>query len=298
MKSEPATESSIFTSPMVIPPSPQEDVSVRRNPPVGEYRRPTGCGPRFLTEAAAEQVPQIPVRGRAAPGNFGMTIGEVEMGRCRRRFSSPSYRIIPCRGPSRPTFSPYLANLLRFARRTTMLSWLSPRLAKYCRLGLLLPAAAGVILFMTPAVGAPAKDAAPDLGYIFSPDLPHDVVALHAGAAGLQPSMDTMSWETLIALAWPASSTQNGVPDRNNQIGGIPPDPEGGSGKPAGPTVFETFKASEDIFLNPPVKPSGFNQPQRIPGPCLLQGASVAAHSKIMVRPTSIGATMHEVFEA
>lgn len=179
-----------------------------------------------------------------------------------------------------------------------MLSWLSPRLAKYCRLGLLLPAAAAVLVLMTPAVGAPAKDAVPDLGYIFSPDLPHDVVALHAGAAGLQPSMDTMSWETLIALAWPASSTQNGVPDRNNQIGGIPPDPEGGSGKPAGPTVFESFKASEDIFLNPPLKPSGFNQPQRIPGPCLLQGASLAAHSKIMVRPTSIGATMNEVFEA
>src|SRR5258708_1991297 len=168
-----------------------------------------------------------------------------------------------------------------------MLSWLSPRLAKYCRLGLLLPAAAGVILFMTPAVGAPAKDAAPDLGYIFSPDLPHDVVALHAGAAGLQPSMDTMSWETLIAVAWPASSTQNGLPDRNNQIGGIPPHPQA-----------RTLKASEDIFLNPPVKPSGFNQPQRIPGPCLLQGASLAAHSKIMVRPTSIGATMNEVFEA
>src|SRR5258708_5646350 len=269
MKSERERAGSISPSPMVIPPSPQEDVSVRRNPPMGEYLRPTGSGHRFLTEAAAEQVPQIPVRGRAAPGNFGMTIGEVEMGRCRRRFSSPSYRIIPCRGPSRPIFSPYLANLLTFARRTTMLSWLSPMLAKYFRLGLLLPTAAAVLVLMTPAVGAPAKDAVPDLGYIFSPDLPHDVVALHAGAAGLQPSMDTMSWETLIALAWPASSTQNGVPDRNNHIGGIPPDPEGGTGKPAGPTVFETFKASADIFLNPPLKPSGFNQPPRIPRPCL-----------------------------
>lgn len=107
------------------------------------------------------------------------------------------------------------------------------------------------------------------LTYQLSPDLQHDVIALHAGAADIQPSMDYLSWTTFIALNWPASATENGVPDRGNVIGGVPGDPEGGKGLPAGPTVWETFKESTDIFMNPPVKPSPFNSPQRIPSQCL-----------------------------
>lgn len=110
----------------------------------------------------------------------------------------------------------------------------------------------------------------PPLTFQLSPDMQHDVIALHAGASDIQPSMDYLSWTTFVALNWPASATANGVPDRNNVIGGVPGDPEGGGkGLPNGPTVWETFKESSDIFLNPPVKPSTFNAPQRIPPQCL-----------------------------
>src|SRR5262249_61473806 len=37
---------------------------------------------------------------------------------------------------------------------------------------------------------------------------------------------------------------------------------------PTGPTVWETFKDTSDIFLDPPVKPSSFDSPEIIPPQC------------------------------
>jgi hypothetical protein len=104
--------------------------------------------------------------------------------------------------------------------------------------------------------------------YNFSPDVPPDVVTQDLGAIGLQPFVDVHAWDLFVAVNWPASATQRGVPDRNNVIGGVPESPEGGGGQPSGPTVWETFKDTADVFLNPPVKPAPFNAPESVPPAC------------------------------
>ncbi len=103
--------------------------------------------------------------------------------------------------------------------------------------------------------------------FVPSPDLQHDVIARQAGADDIQPSMDVLSWTTFIALNWPVSPLENGGPDRSNIIGGQPGTPEQPF-MPRGPVVWESFKEVNDIFLNPPVKPSGFNAKQPIPPSC------------------------------
>ena len=107
--------------------------------------------------------------------------------------------------------------------------------------------------------------------YVFNADLPHDMVTHDVGAIGFQPFVDIMAWDAFIALNWPVPQTltQRGVPDRQNVVGGFLTRGEGGSSSmPAGPVVWETFKDSEDIYLNPPVKPSSFDAPESIPPAC------------------------------
>jgi hypothetical protein len=107
--------------------------------------------------------------------------------------------------------------------------------------------------------------------YVFSADLPRDLVTHDTGAIGTQPFVDIMAWDAFLALNWPAPQpiAQRGVPDRQNVTGGFFTRGEGGSSSlPNGPTVWETFKDTADIYLNPPVKPTSFDTPESIPGPC------------------------------
>lgn len=119
----------------------------------------------------------------------------------------------------------------------------------------------------TPSGPPPGRQLSPPW-YNVSSDVPPDVVTQDLGAIGLQPFVDIHAWNMFVALNWPASATQHGVPDRGNVIGGVPRSPEGGGGMPNGPTVWETFKDTSDIFLDPPVKPSPFNAPETIPPAC------------------------------
>ena len=118
--------------------------------------------------------------------------------------------------------------------------------------------------------------------YVFSPDVPPDIVTQDVGAIGFQPFVDNLAWDSFIALNWPVPDpiTQRGVPDRQNVIGGFLSSGEGGKKSlPIGPTVWETYKDTDDIFLNPPVKPSSFDTPESIPPPCIgpASGNSAAA---------------------
>ncbi len=115
--------------------------------------------------------------------------------------------------------------------------------------------------------GVTTSSASPP-SFQLSPDLQHDVIAPHAGAAGLQPSVNELAWTSFIALNWPASPEQRGVANRDNVTGGQQPDPEGGSGQAASPTVWETFKETSEIFLDPPTKPAAWNTPQPVPPQC------------------------------
>lgn len=92
-----------------------------------------------------------------------------------------------------------------------------------------------------------------------------------SGAIGFDPFVQDFAWTTFVALNWPASERFHGVPNRKNLIGGVPGGGEGTGKKPGtpyGPTVWETFKDTTDIDLNPPVPPSPFNTPEIVPQPC------------------------------
>ena len=109
--------------------------------------------------------------------------------------------------------------------------------------------------------------------YVFSADVPHDIVTNDVGAIGNQPFVDILGWDSFIAVNWPVPHplVERGVPDRQNTIGGLKSG--GGEGgqpqvSPTGPTVWETWKDTDDIFLDPPVKPTPFDAPEIIPEPC------------------------------
>ena len=125
--------------------------------------------------------------------------------------------------------------------------------------------------------------------YVFSPDIPHDLVTQDVGAIGLQPFVDNLAWETFIALNWPAPNpiVQRGVPDRQNVIGGLVTSGEGSgpTSLPAGPTVWETYKDTNDIYLDPPKRPTSFDTPESIPPACkaLAVEYPVAARRTLML---------------
>lgn len=125
--------------------------------------------------------------------------------------------------------------------------------------------------------------------YVFSADIPHDLVTHDVGAIGFQPFADNLAWDTFIALNWPAPNpiVQRGVPDRQNVIGGFVTSGGEGTGPksmPSGPTVWETFKDTNDIYLNPPNRPTSFDTPESIPPAC----KSLAAANPIAARRTLV----------
>jgi hypothetical protein len=107
--------------------------------------------------------------------------------------------------------------------------------------------------------------------YVFSPDIPHDAVTEALGVVDLQVFVDIMAWDAFVALNWPVPDpiVQRGVPDRENVVGGFRYTSEGGTKTmPTGPTVWETYKDSEDIYLDPPLPPPAFDTPEIIPAQC------------------------------
>lgn len=141
--------------------------------------------------------------------------------------------------------------------------------------------------------------------YVFTPDIPKDMVTHDVGAIGNQPFVDILAWDTFIALNWPAPQTltQRGVPDRQNVIGGVPGGGggEGGGGPamPIGPTVWETYKDTDDIYLNPPVAPKPFDAPESIPQPCLLQArANPAAARRTLTQTAKVSDVLKDFKQA
>lgn len=109
--------------------------------------------------------------------------------------------------------------------------------------------------------------------YVFSPNVPKDIVTHDLGAIGTQSFADNLAWDTFIALNWPAPTpiVERGVPDPQNVIGGFV-DGGGEGGKPIispqRPTVWETFKDTNDIYLPSAERPTSFDTPESIPPQC------------------------------
>ena len=140
--------------------------------------------------------------------------------------------------------------------------------------------------------------------YVFSPDIPKDIVTHDLGAIGNQPFVDNLAWYTFIALNWPAPQTltQRGVPDRQNVIGGVKGGGGGEGGDPSmpiGPTVWETYKDTDDIYLNPPVRPKSFDAVESIPQPCLLKArANPAAARRTLTQTAKVSDVLRDFKQA
>ncbi|MGH9971584.1 MAG: hypothetical protein ACREBG_27825 [Pyrinomonadaceae bacterium] len=99
---------------------------------------------------------------------------------------------------------------------------------------------------------------------VLSSDVPHDSVIppSHKGnPTAEQIDFDTFSWNTFIALNWPADPNYRGKPDGSKKIGL----------QDYGPVVWETYKESYEVFVadaqGNPVRPAGWNSaPQPPPG--------------------------------
>lgn len=98
----------------------------------------------------------------------------------------------------------------------------------------------------------PAIAATPPL----SPQIPFDVTVVPpVSLQSLQHDFDVLSWQTFVAINWPALA--NGIPNSDAQIG-----------KPDAPTVWESWRESYQIFLPNGQTPAGWNQPSPPPAAC------------------------------
>ena len=72
----------------------------------------------------------------------------------------------------------------------------------------------------------------------------------------LQHDFDVFSWQSFVALNWPANP--DGTPNNNLVIGQ----------QPGGPVVWQSWKESRDIFLPDGAQPPAWNQPNPVPEVC------------------------------
>jgi|SRR5688572_1679566 len=131
--------------------------------------------------------------------------------------------------------------------------------------------------------------------YVFSPNVPKDMVTHDVGAIGIQPFADILAWDTFIAVNWPVPSpiVERGVPDPQNVIGGFfTKGGEGGKPKisPTGPTVWETYKDTNDIYLSSGTRPTSFDTPESVPAACQpLAGANSLAAKRTLILTSKFG---------
>jgi len=98
----------------------------------------------------------------------------------------------------------------------------------------------GAEIPLPPVCGQPVP------GPRISCDVPRDV-SPDANGNVAQRQFDVFSWQEFIALNWPASPQQRGVPDRTKPIGA------------PGPRVWETWKETSEVYLPDGRKPPAWN---------------------------------------
>ena len=110
--------------------------------------------------------------------------------------------------------------------------------------------------------------------------VPHDatIPQSHIGnPTAIQVDFDSLSWNTFIALNWPADPSYRGKPDTSKKIGV----------EDYSPVVWETYKESYEVFVadsqGNPVRPTGWNSVPQPPPGC-EQNAAYAAKLKKPVR--------------
>jgi hypothetical protein len=122
--------------------------------------------------------------------------------------------------------------------------------------------------------GAPLPSRVADQAIVLSPDLPATVAVpqQNPDLAQLQTDFDVFSWQTFVALNWPARS--NGTPNTDVRIG-----QQGALTQ----SVWETWKEPTEVFKDDGSEPSPWNAPNRtVPPECAAltspDGGKVLAH--------------------
>lgn len=97
---------------------------------------------------------------------------------------------------------------------------------------------------------------APVIGFTVPTDV--TVSSTNPTQGQLQADFDFFSWQSFVALNWPANPQQRGFPNTAATIGG------------PGPVVWETFNEKYEVFQpgDPPPPPPPFNNPQQLPASC------------------------------
>ncbi len=100
----------------------------------------------------------------------------------------------------------------------------------------------------------------------------------------LQHDFDVFSWETFIALNWPAN--EDGTPNNNSTIGQ----------DPNALTVWQSWKSSRDIFLKDGQQPARWNE--NVPPPIVCDHMTAADFSKAKMSLTQVGKTPNVLDES
>jgi hypothetical protein len=82
------------------------------------------------------------------------------------------------------------------------------------------------------------------------PDLPKIAPIFRSATDLAENEFDCLAWQDFIYLIWPAMAGQRGVPNANARLGA------------SGPTVWETYRTDDTIFLPNGVDPGPWQKPQ------------------------------------
>jgi hypothetical protein len=110
------------------------------------------------------------------------------------------------------------------------------------------------------ATAAPARSAAAADSLSYA--VPHDVSGNGTTLATLQHDFDEFSWQSFVALNWPAAGV--GLPDTSVVIG------QNGDA----PAVWESYKEPYEVFLHDGGRPPPWGSPRDIPAACRSLGAA------------------------
>jgi hypothetical protein len=110
-----------------------------------------------------------------------------------------------------------------------------------------------------------------------------------------QKQVNCFAWQSFIALNWPADPAKNGQPNPNVQAKDF------GEPGDTSSTVWETYKAAQDVFLPAAKSPAGWNDPNTVPTACesKVKNAGLSDHSILyMISKSGGGDVLNDIVEA
>ena len=107
---------------------------------------------------------------------------------------------------------------------------------------------AGFAMALTGAAQAQQQPPTFHCGELGDNQLPQIQAKFRSNSDLSDNNLDCLAWQDFIYFMWPATYGQRGVPNKNAKFGG------------GGPTVWETFKTADAVFLPNGQNPGPWNQ--------------------------------------